>query len=128
MAMAEVAPRTRVDLGNESVLFMSGHALPECRVKSGVDEARKLLPLGIESLKLRGFHACILCRIHGATVFECDGSEFVEKSEGGLTTHGKVERERDAGTWKGHHARRREITEDLDDSEEGCQARASDGA
>src|SRR5690242_11293096 len=123
VAMAEVAPRTRMRLGR--VLDIRGDSLPEGGRESRVDKAGELLPLRIKRLELLRSHHGVFCRVHGAAVFERDVAESSEQVEA-LFARWEVEGERDAWARKGEHAGRPAAAEDLDDSQERCEPRGGD--
>src|SRR3954454_1367290 len=101
VAIAEVAPRTRMRLGR--VLDIRGDSLPEGGSESRVDKAGELLPLRVERLGLLRGHHGGFCRVHGAAAFEGDVAESGEHFRA-LFADGEVEGKRNAGTREEEHA------------------------
>src|SRR5580704_2969690 len=125
---AAVASRARMFVGSlPDGDNLCGHSLPEGGIEGGIDIAGEFLPLRIEGLELRSGHARILRGIHTAAVFEGDSGEAVEQIKADFGPDGEVERKSNAGRGEGHHAGRRDLSEDLDDGEERCEAGRGDG-
>src|ERR1700761_4528267 len=117
--MEEVAPSTRIREGSWLWALDTGrNPFPECGGEGGVDIPGKVLPLGVELLKVPRSHARILRGIHLAPVLRRDVRQAFAEVEGHLSAHGKVQSEGDAGRGKRHQSGGLDISKDLDHCEE----------